>query len=79
MIKLTEIKRTSEKISCIAFIENCRESVCLSYDIKNGCINNTVLPKGYEWCTAHIRHAERYMKSISEEKQLPSEKTIMWY
>lgn len=79
MIELKQISRTDNKITCIAFVEDCQEQIQLFYDINNKKINNVKLPDGYQWCTSHINHAEQYLKSLETEKSIPTQKTIMWY
>lgn len=79
MIKLKNIVKTNEQITCDAFIENCTESLSLAFNVKNMEFKDYTLPKGYEWCGSHIHHAKRYLISLIEENKIPSERTIMWY
>lgn len=36
------------------------------------------LPKGYEWCDNHVNHAMRTLIEISNEKEVPKERLVMW-
>ncbi len=79
MIVLKNIKKNSEKITCMAYIEDCDTPISLCFDRKKKKIEPFRLPDDYAWCTSHIHHAERYF-CIAEksESPLPQQRTIMW-
>ena len=80
MIKLTKITKNNDTISCMAFVEDCKEYIKLVYNIKSGEFDEYAFPKNYEYCTSHIAYARNYFdKIISSKKALPNEKLIMWY
>ena len=79
MIKLVDIKKYKDIITCSAFVEDSNTAFCLEYKIKEDCFNTCSLPKGYEWCSSHIAHAKRFIKSLVEINDYPKEKVIMWY
>ena len=80
MIRLTEITRNNDYISCVAFVENCKENINLVYNIKSREFGTYTLPKNFEYCISHIAYAKRYFDKIVDDKgNLPNEKLIMWY
>ena len=79
MIRITAITRNSDAISCKAFVENSEEAVAITIDPKGELIEKYVLPDEYSWCTEHIAHAIKYLKSLWDEPGVPREKLIMWY
>ena len=79
MIELKKIKRESNRISCEAFVEDSPQPVSIVYDILSDQFDEGALPVGYEWCKAHIGYAERYIKEIKNERDVPKAKVIMWY
>lgn len=79
MIKLMQIKREENKITCKALIEDCEIYTPLSYDIPSMTFDDYSLPEGYEWCDIHIHHAKRFFSSILKNgEDLPESRTIMW-
>lgn len=79
MIRLTNIQKNNDYISCLAFVEDSKESFQLIYNIKNEDFDSYLLPKGYEWCKSHIAHAKRFMETILNKNEYPHEELIMWY
>ena len=78
MIVLKNIKKTIEKITCIAYIEDCNMPISLCFDRKKKKMEPFHLPDNYAWCTSHIHHAEKYF-CTAEKSELPLQRTIMWY
>jgi len=78
MVKLRQIKRNGDSITCNAFVEDCAEPVKLIFNILDGSIQNSPLPKGYEWCTAHIRHAGAHLEQMAKAAEIPEQRNIMW-
>lgn len=79
MIRLTEIKRDNGKISCNAFVEDCKIAVPLLLDEKTGELSSYHLPSDYEWCISHITHASKYLRSLNGKPIESDTHTIMWY
>ena len=79
MIKLKEIKRNSEIITCKAYVEDCEEAISLSFDISASTLKDVTLPQGYDWCDSHIFHAKDYLMEIASKETIPNNHTIMWY
>ncbi len=79
MIKLDKIKKNNDHISCKAFLEDCTTGIDLRYNINNDEFEPFSLPKGYEWCSSHIAHAKRYLRTLNDKEYIPKERIIMWY
>lgn len=77
MIALKNIKANRDKITCVAYVEDCHTPISLSFDRQKKKIDSFQLPAGYEWCTSHIHHAEKYFCTAGKN-ELPQERTIMW-
>jgi hypothetical protein len=77
MIKLTEIKKVDNVVTSAAFVEDSKTPIALRYSISDDAFSSDSLPPGYEWCTAHISQARRFLKQNKDA--LPPERTIMWY
>ena len=77
MILLTQIEKTDDFIKCVAYIEDSETPVPLTYSIQADEFFPFKYPPGYEWCTAHIAHAKRFIKKNKDK--LPREENIMWY
>lgn len=78
MIKLENINRKGNTITCDAFVEDCEEVIPLTFNVADGSMKSGALPKGYEWCTAHLRMAKRTLKKIAETNSDEKRRTIMW-
>lgn len=78
MIALKNIKANHEKITCMAYVEDCHTPISLCFDWQKKKMESYQLPDGYAWCASHIRHAEKYF-CTAEISNLPQERTIMWY
>ena len=78
MIKLTDIRKTGDSITAKAYVEDSREPVELTYSIAEHAFAAYRLPRGYEYCTAHIEQARRFFEQ-TQDGTLPETRTIMWY
>lgn len=80
MIRLKNIKiDNSNTVICDIFPEDCKHSGHIEIDILQQKISNYSLPTDYEWCKNHMEHAKSYiLKTLKENKSLPSEKTLIW-
>ena len=79
MVKLKDIERNDESITCVAFVEDCEEPINIEFSTENETIHSSPLPEGYEWCTSHIAHVRRALKRMVDENSFVSHTTIMWY
>lgn len=79
MVVLERIKRNKGKITCEAYVEDSKVPVMLSLDENVGRMASDELPKGYEYCTSHLKHAERFLKTLIGAESVPAKRTIMWY
>ena len=78
MIKLTEIVRNNGSITCVAYVEDCKQAIPLSFNESNAEFNTITMPEGYEWCKSHIAHAKKYLKSLIGKQIESTERTIVW-
>lgn len=79
MVKLENISRTGDVITCDAFVEDCKEAIQLTFNVTDNVLKAGTLPEGYEWCTAHLRMAKYALEEISESNSAEKRRTIMWY
>ncbi len=79
MVKLEQISREGESITCTAYVEDCKEPVRLEFHIPDGEMQNTPLPSGYEWCRAHLSHAKKALGEIARKETPETRRTVMWY
>lgn len=79
MVKLKQIKKNNNKITCDVFVEDCEEAIRVALDMNSGQIEDYTLPKGYEWCTTHMAYVRRFLKTLVDSKNVPEKRTIMWY
>lgn len=79
MIKLENIQKHNDIISCNAFLEDSVTAVVLKYNTSKDEFETFSLPKGYEWCSSHITHARQYLKTLNDKADVPKERLIMWY
>ena len=77
MVKLENIKRENDCISCDAYPEDSKTPVHLEVAISTGDITRSDMPKGYEHCLMHIRHAKRFL--LTNADNLPKSRLLMWY
>lgn len=78
MIKLKHIKRQGETIICDAYVEDCAESISLVFNIAENSMQNSPLPKGYEWCVTHINHARAALARMAEAGDIKENWNIYW-
>lgn len=79
MVKLREIEQNNERITCVAFVEDCEQPIDIEFNTKDETIRSSPLPEGYEWCTSHIAHVRRTLKRMADENSFVSHTTVMWY
>ena len=75
MIKLKNIQKKVDCVTCDAYLEDCETAAPLKLNTKSGVLADYHLPDGYEWCKSHIGHAKNFLLS----SKLPKETVIMWY
>lgn len=79
MVKLKDLKKDDNIAECDIFPEDSIENGHITVDIKSGELKEALLPKGYEWCENHIRHAVNNLIRLAKEGNLPSEYTVIWH
>lgn len=79
MVKLEQIKRDGDYITCTAFLEDCKEPVQLVYSVQNDAVQYEALPSGYEYCVSHIGHIRSALQRMVKEGKIEPQKAIMWY
>lgn len=75
MIRLENIREKDDIVKCDFYPENSKNAGTLKFSRKNNSVE-ACYPKGYEYCTSHVNHALRFLKSNFD---LPTQHTIMWY
>lgn len=78
MIKLKNIVKDDNIISCDIFPEDSVSCGSLFYDIVENSVKSYELPAGYEWCKKHIVHAKNALREMVDSNQIQKEKLIMW-
>ena len=78
MIRLENIRIDGDSIVCDAFLEDCKTPIQLSVKKEETNNSSPMLPSGYEWCRSYVKTAERYLKTLFNEKTMPIQKTIYW-
>ena len=58
-------------------VEDCKEPIRICVDM-DGNGESVEMPRGYEWCDNHIKHAERYLLERYEQGTLKNEMMLMW-
>ena len=80
MIKLKNIERNNHFIECDIQPEDSKEYGHLKINLDTGKIDEYTLPKDYEWCQNHIRHAQiTLLELVGRDEPLPDNKLLMWY
>ena len=79
MVRLNNIKKNGNIIQCDIFPEDSNIPGYIVVNINTETVREYELPKGYEWCNNHMNHAMRTLIEISNEKELPKERLVMWY
>ncbi len=78
MLKLKNIKKDNDIISCDVFPEGDNQKGILKYDLLNKSIIELKMPNDYNYLAPYIVYATRYFDKTDLEK-IPKEKTFMWY
>ena len=79
MIRLKQIEKKNNDITCLGYIEDCDEPVFIHIDAITSEVEHSPFPKGYEYET-HIAMARfALMEIVKKGDQLPKEKLVMWY
>ena len=79
MVRLKQVEKNGDIIVCTAYVEDCKEGIQVEYNIKEHTILSDPLPKGYEYCTSHIRYIRNALSDAAESGEIPPEGLIMWY
>ncbi|MCR4744721.1 MAG: hypothetical protein K5894_05765 [Lachnospiraceae bacterium] len=79
MIKLKEIEKKENQITCNAFVEDCNTAIPMKYNISKGVFSDCSLPVDYKWCKMHLIYAKRFVESLALKDNIPRERLIMWY
>lgn len=79
MVKLKNIVINGNTARCDIYPENSKEKGTVEVDLQTREIISYTLPVGYEWCENHIAHAKWTLLEISESKEIPETKTVVWY
>ena len=79
MIRLKNITKNKNIITCDVYVEDCKEPVLIILDTGGKKLQNYELPERYEWCHSHINHAKRNLLEMDRENKLVNETTVMWY
>lgn len=79
MIKLMEIKKNDNAVTCNAFIEDCNVAIPIVYDLNSRELSHGDIPEGYTWCSNHMKHARVRLEAMIREKTFPETVTVMWY
>ena len=77
MVKLENIQRDNDRITCDAYPEDSKIPVRMEVSISTGEVRRSEFPKGYEYCTMHIRQAKWFL--LKNADHLPDSDLIMWY
>ena len=78
MIRLRNITRNENTITCTAFLEDCKEGLELTLDLATQEFQPFEYPKGYECCRHHIWGMARWYL-VENCDSLPAERLICWY
>ena len=79
MVKLKNIVIEDSVIKCDIYPEDSPQAGNISVDISSKKMVHFELPPGYEWCKNHVNHAKKGLIALIGEKDVPREKTVMWY
>lgn len=78
MIKLKNIKRINNIISCKILPEDATSYGSLVVDVSTRSVMDYDLPDGYKWCKNHIYHAAEALYRMGLSNDIPSEKNVVW-
>lgn len=80
MIRLKNIKKNHNKITCTAFLEDCGTPVCLTFDCVKREFEDYRLPEEFTGRRIYIAMARRYFERVLQGTvKMQEEKLIMWY
>lgn len=79
MVRLRNIKRNNEIMSCEFIPEGSSECGTLVINTESKKIESCLFPSGYEWCKSHVSHAADYLIEIASDEMIPEQRTLMWY
>ena len=80
LVRLKNIERHENRVTCDAYLESCKVPVKLVYDIKKREFEEFEYPKGFEYCTQHIFMAKWFIEdTLKAKSEFPASETIMWY
>ena len=79
MLKLKNIKKNNDIISAEYEPENSGVVGRIEIDMSSGKVIKSVVSEYDKELPVYINHAINGLKKLSSAKELPSEKTIMWY
>ena len=77
MVKLKNIKKSNNTITCDFWPEDSELPGTLTVNLVTQKIESCEFPSEYEWCENHAQHSARYLLNTSDN--LPKEKTLFWY
>ena len=80
MIKLKNIKRDNNIITCVAYPEDCEVGLKMTINIEDETEEYEPLPKGYEYCKGNMAMGKWHLLRLLEKgEDLPENATVMWY
>lgn len=78
MIKLRNIRRINNIISCKILPEDAISFGSLVVDVSNYRIIDYDLPEGYKWCINHVHHAAEALYRMASTNEITTEKNVIW-
>lgn len=79
MIRLKNITRNGDTVTCDIIPEDSKERGTLTVDLLKEDIAAYTLPPGFEDCRVHVRHACTAIIEDVKADTLPRERLVMWY
>lgn len=79
MLKLKNIRRTSEFIEADYFPESENERGYIKLDINSLTVIESKKTSFDDVVATYLTHARQALKILSKNATLPDEKTVMWY
>lgn len=79
MVRLKNIVRNGDAVTCDIIPEDSKAAGTLTVDLLKEDIAGYTLPPGYESCFCHVRHACRAIIQDVKAGNLPRERLVMWY
>ena len=78
MVKLENIRKNNDVITCVAYLEDCRKPMELRYSSSTDDFDHFEFPEGYDWCEMHIRMIRSFFRTL-KGSDYTQERMIMWY